>query len=273
MFGRRIKKIKTSDDFVLTMGELFKNLREFVDSGNADRYQVAMYAEMAFRANEITEAEFEEILLTVHDKDTVADFLYRHGVVSHFDYERRKVDAACEAAIQRIKTENIDPFLSGMETVEENILRNANKKINELNLRFGHVDFIDYEIEKANINEEPYVKVFFSPSEEGSDQLEIDIRYNEYFIERLKEREGFRHSHDEEGNLIVEDLVEQWFHTAIIVLAANMLKESDLDFFRSVSSDDPGAELIQRLEFDREAIPEEYREQMEEFMKHKGIYR
>lgn len=273
MFGRRVKKVKSHDDFCVTMTQLMETLKQYVDSGNAPLADIIKYAEMAYGNGTLNDATLEEYLAPHLSPDALDGHLHRLGVLDHYEYEKRRIGHAAKASIARLHEDTLDPFLNGIESIEKNILRNANKQINELNLRYNKIDFIDYEIENSNINEEPYVKVFFTPSEENTSELEIDIRYNEHFVEKLKEREGFNHNYDEDGELLVEDLIEQWFHTAIIVLAANMLKESDLDFFRSVSSDDPGAELIQRLEFDRDAIPEELREKADEFMKYKGIYK
>lgn len=275
MFSKKVKKIKNSKDFDMTINQLEAELKKYVDSGMSNQRQIEKFADFCLLITEsIGVEEYEKILcMAGYDDIYINDKLFRNGVISHYDYEKKNIALQTSKAINKIINEKADPYLNGLENIKDNISLNSRKKMNEVNLRFGNIDFIDYEIENANIREEPYVKVFFTPSEDKTEELEIDIRYNDIFIDKLKEREGFRHLHDDDGNLVVEDLVEQWFHTAVIVLAANMLKETDLDFFRSISSDDPGSELIQKLEFDRESVPEEYRDQFDEFMKYKGIYR
>lgn len=269
MFGNKIKDIH---QYNKELNKFLDKVEEFVEHSDTSTHTVEMYT-MLYDNARMTSHEVIDASTEILSSHELINLKLRLGAIDLETYEKniaKKVFDDYMEEIQRVNINDMDHLFTASSEAAEIKYRRA---LNEINLRFKQVDYIDYEIENSNITKTPYIKVFFSPKKDNTTELEIEIKYNDYFVNILSQREDYEKKYDDEGNIDTTDLLEQWFHTSIIVLAANMLKETDIDFFRSIVSDHPGSELINQLEFDRSLVPEDKLEQYDEIMKNKGIYK
>jgi hypothetical protein len=245
-------KIKNIDDIFQASDELTAILERF-DLTNTDLSTL----KRLYNHGLIDEIEFLSYVEKYEDFESlreINDFKFKNSIISYHEYMLTDIEIDKDESLANgqqkvigsgLSKENaidIDPY------VKTNIMCQYEKAIAKLNYRVGEIDHFDYELKIADINNDPYAKIVFVPDESGdSTKLSIDARFNDIFVEGLNKREEFTPKFDDEGRLEKDDLVEQWFHTAVIVLAANMLKESDLDIFRSVSSDNPGVPIIEKI--------------------------
>lgn len=213
----------------------------------------------------------------------LTEFKFRNEYIDYRQYMIDMIQLDRDESLHINQRKEIGSSLKGNSTmtidpyVKDNIEYQYSKAMLELNFRLGEMDTIDYELQLAELNNESYAKVFFEPVDGGnSSELSIDVKFNDYFVKELEHHDGIEPKKDEDGNIDKDDVVEQWFHTAIIVLAANMLKETDLDSFRSVSEDHAGIPIIEELEFDDEELNnlnDIERQQIENIQKNGRLYR
>lgn len=275
---KKVKTINSTDKYHDITDSYLQEANAFFQKmkarGELDTKLYLRHIVASYMFGYLNEKEFTDELKSYAPSDEpniVPDYLFMVGIYTYEEYEKSILKNNLRKSIESIN--KVDEFVEMYNDTEERIHKNYERKVNELEFRLGKVDFIDYEIRDSDLKDEPYAKVFFVPSKENTSQLEVDVRFNSLFLEKLAEREDFNSMRDSEGNIKEDLIIEEWFQTAIIVMAANMLKESDIDFFRSIASDNPGSELVQRLEFDRDGIPEDTREEVEEFIKNKSVYK
>ncbi len=271
MFKRKPKPIKASDDIRDSMIDLTNRSLEFLATQDVDdnSEQIRLiYIQYLF--GEIDEIQFGSRLRKLATPSQLNNWLFISGIIEFEEYEKTRLSLRRDEHMQRAK--ETDGFVERYANTQEMVERDYQRSLNALDLRLGKLDFIDYEIADADLMNQPYAKVFFTPSKENESQLNVDVRFNSKFIEILSKREGFQVLYDDEGNIEGDTLIEQWFHTAIIVMAGNMLKESDMDFFRSLTSEHPGAELVKRMEFDPDNLPEDIREELGDRFNNHGYY-
>lgn len=277
---KKIRKVKTVSDVLEAHSQLETFLRDYGYSN----LQVTELKE-CHRKGLINDEDFIDYMgkydLDFDERRMVNKIKYMNQCIAYAEYMTNVLKIDYDESMQSSQHKalgsgesgewSIDPY------VEENIKYRFNKALLELELRNGDIDFFDYEVRMAELNSDPYVAVLFKPEDSSdSSKLSIDARFNDSFVQELLKRDEYTPHYDENENLIKDDIVEQWFHTAIIVMAANMLKESDLDIFRSVSADNPAVPLIEKLEFDTdelENLSETERQQIQNIEKNGRLYR
>lgn len=282
MFGNKskLRKIKSVHDVLDAYDELCVQLESFDhESYDYDTTKALLTAglitiqDFVKKYNDVQEYSLQRELNTLK---------FRHEMISYTEYQSNMIEIDRNEAIFNNKQKpigvdvnrdewSVDPY------VQENIDYQYTKAKLDLSFRTGDVEFYDYQLKLADLNNEAYAKVVFEPDyENNSKTLNVDARFNDIFIDDLHSRSEFTPNFNDDGSLNRDDLVEQWFSTAIIVMAANMLRETDLDIFRSVSNDNPGVPIIETLQFDDETLDqlgEIERQQLEEIEKHGRFYR
>lgn len=277
MFRRKRKPFKSLEAFKTALSEVLSRGMTFLQESHTAKPdsvptgEIIRTSYMQYLVGELSKDLFVELLNVYASPTERNDWLLIAGIIDYEKFETNRLKNIRDAGLER--SAEIDGFVDMYAHSQEVIERNYQRKLNHLKMRLGEVNYIDYEIEDATLSCQPYAKVFFTPSRENEAQLNVDIRFNQLFIDALSERDGFEVRYDDDGNIVGDYLIEQWFQTAIIVMAGNMMKESDLDFFRSIASDHPGAELVQRLEFDSDELPEDIPPEDKEKLRHSGIYK
>lgn len=286
MFKNKVKKLKTDDDIDSANKELYDKWVEHVNQKylEGDTFKERELNEIRFRFGRISHYDYELIKNKLSDDDEFEkekkrlDIDFSHQKIGFREYQKQRIELDKEKTLQNINVEesnlsSVNLNKSITENIESEYLRN----MNELKFRFSEVDYIEYEIEKNNINKEPFVRVYLEPHDKltNSSELVVDVRHNALFIEHLEKQEQYEKQYDDEtGELDVGYLIEQWLHTNIIVLAANMLKETDLDFFRSVDSDDENSvSIIENVQFDTSEMSEEDAQKAREMTDNRRFYK
>ena len=278
----KLRKIETVDDMLDAYSELQNKSNQLIDKSTLT-YDVAL---KLVNAGLLDIRDFEYIVTTLpNDYDAqrkLNEIKFRNNTIDFKQYTKTNIEIDKIESIENSKQKPIGVNVDRKDWVvdpyiQSNIDYQYSKATLELEFRTGDLDFYDYEIQMADLNNEPYAKVLFEPDYENNTKtLNVNARFNEYFTNDLKQRDEFTPQFDDEGRLIKDDLVEQWFSTAIIVMAANMLKETDLDIFRSVTNDNPGVPIIEELQFDDETLDqfnEIEKQQLQEIEKNGRIYR
>lgn len=278
----KLRKIETVDDMLDAYSELQNKSNQLIDKSTLT-YDVAL---KLVTAGLLDIRDFEFVIETMpHDYDAqrkLNEIKFRNNTIDFKTYTKTNIEIDKIESIENSKQKPIGVNVDRKDWVvdpyiQSNIDYKYSKATLELEFRTGDLDFYDYEIQMADLNNEPYAKVLFEPDYENNTKtLNVNARFNEYFTNDLKQRDEFTPQFDDEGRLFKDDLVEQWFSTAIIVMAANMLKETDLDIFRSVTNDNPGVPIIEELQFDDETLDqfnEIEKQQLQEIEKNGRIYR
>lgn len=281
----KVKKLKTEEDVRQAYYELHRYAAEIIDFDSVSKQDLKTYFLNGYMDSNTYISKLMRCV-DVSDYDGLRELSETKFKYGHIDYRQYMIDMiqidydeAIEkntrkqigSSLQSNTDNTIDPY------VKDNIDYQYNKAMLELQFRLGDMDNVDYELQLAELNNEAYAKVFFEPVDGGkSSELSIDVRFNDFFVDELTLHEGITATKDDDGNLDKDDIVEQWFHTAIIVLAANMLKENDLDSFRSVTEDHAGVSIIEELEFDDEAISQlddEQKQRIEQLSQSARVYK
>lgn len=310
MFGNRskLKKIKSIDDVYGVYNDLTHKVAELDISGlsnsellrlltqrliNVNRYMELLGSDVIaeditrpFNYGLITLDEYKHFMsnieLSFNDERAMNQNLFIHNEVNYDEYVQTEMRIDRDEGLANIQKRSGSTIGMGysddiMEPYAESNVEYQYEKIKLLHsFRMGRIDSYEYDVKLADLNDEPYVAVIFSPVDhDDTSKLSVDARFNDKFISNLHTREEYTPKYDENDEIIGDELVEQWFHTAVIVMAANMLKETDLDIFRSVSEDNPGISLIEKLEFDDsslEDLSDVERSQIKNIEEHGRIY-
>lgn len=283
MFNKaKIRKVKTVDDVMDAYGELAYKLPQLINEVDIPFEQACTLCRMGLLGVYELIRRYSHLEHDFEIQRKLNELSFRHELIAYEDYVLRNIEIDKDEAITINKQKPIginvnpdewivDPY------VQSNIDYQYNKAKLELSFRMSKTNFYEYELQMADLNNDPYAKVVFEPDYENNTKtLNVNARFNEYFTDDLKKRDEFTPKFDDDGRLLKDDLVEQWFSTAIIVMAANMLKETDLDIFRSVTNDNPGVPIIEELQFDDGALDqfnEIEKEQLQELEKNGRIYR
>lgn len=277
----KVRKIKTYDDVITAHTELMNHAHRVIDLSTLTLQEM----NDLFDKRVVSVDEYIEWLShqgTFETRRKLNEVRFKNGLIEYDAFMKTDFEIDKDEAIDLNSRREIGSSLNRNSdvTIDPYILSNIEYKFEkamlDLEFRMGSIDNYEYELKMADLNNDPYAKVIFEPDVTNSSQLTIDARFNDIFVQDLSERDGLTPKFDDDGGVDKDDLVEQWFHTAVIVLGANMLRETDLDTFRSLSADNPGVPIVEKLEFDSadlNDLNEIERKQIEEITEHGRIYR